>query len=72
MKFLKYPVTVKSEPCDELKVESFDYNETIKIEIKEEIQETEGDLDPLSTKGDFQDLSIELSSVNEMSIEDIV
>ena len=54
----------------ELEAESIDCKETIKLEIKPEIQETEGDQDPLSIKGDFQDLSTELSSINEMSIEE--
>ena len=60
---LEDPLTVKSEHCEdidvesgeislesELEAESIDCKETIKLEIKQEIQETEDLQDPISTE----------------------
>ena len=70
------PLTVNSEHCQdivvsseislesELEAESIDCKETIKLEIKQEIQETEDLQDPISTEVN------ESSSVYEITIEE--
>ena len=67
MNFVDDPLTVKNENCDELKTESVDYKETIKLEVKQEIQEIEDVDDPLSIGGDLR----ESSSVNSITCEEI-
>ena len=80
---LEDPLTVKSEHCEdidvesgeislesELEAESSDCKETIKLEIKQEIQETEDLQDPLSTEVIEQDLHIDDVTIEEFKIED--
>ena len=74
---LEDPLIVKSEHCEEvvesgeisleseLEAEPSDCKETIKFEMKQEIQETEDLQDPLSTEVIEQDLHVE-----ELKIED--
>ena len=73
---------MKSEHCEdivesgeislesELEAESIDCKETIKLEIKQEIQETEDLRDPLSTEVIEQDLHIDDVTIEEFKIED--
>ena len=67
---LEDPFIVKSEHCEDIDVESgeislesepesSDCKETIKLEIKQEIQETEDVQDPLSTEDPFIDIEDE-------------
>ena len=79
---------MKSEHCEdivesgeislesELEAESIDCKETIKLEIKQEIQETEDLQDPLSTeviKSDLQEsVSVDEITIEEFKIEDNV
>ena len=43
---------MKTELYDQPEAKSIVCKETIKLEIREEIYESEGDQDPLSTRGD--------------------
>ena len=83
MNTLEDPLTVKSEHCEdidvesgeislesELEAESIDCKETIKVEIKQEIQETEDLQDPLSTEVIEQDLHVDDVTIEEFKIED--
>ena len=84
MKTLEDPLTLKSEHCEdivesgeislesELEAESSDCKETIKVEIKQETQETEDLQDPLSTEVIEQDLHVDDISIDEFKIEDNV
>ena len=81
MKSLEDQLTVKSERCEnivesgeislelELEAESIDCKEIIKLEIKQEMQETEDLQDPLSTEVIKRDLQ-ESVSVDEITIEE--
>ena len=78
---LEDTLIVKSEPCEdidvesgeirlesELEAESIDFKETIKVEIKQEIQGTEDAQDPLSTKDltDIEDESFVVKIENNL------
>ena len=73
---LEDPLTVKTELYDQLEAKSIDCKETIKVEIKQEIQETEDVQDPLSTeviKSDLQEsVSVDEITIEEFKIEDNV
>ena len=59
------PISVESE----LEAESIDCKETIKLEIKQEIQETEDLQDPISTEANELDVQ-ESRAVDEKLIEE--
>ena len=63
---LNDPISVESH----LEAKSSDGKETIKCEIKQEIQETEDLQDPLSTEVIEQDLHIDDVTIEEFKIED--
>ena len=79
---LEDALIVKSETCEdsvesgetslipELKAESIDCKGTIKLEIKQEIQDTEDLQDHLSTEVIEQDLHIDDVTIEEFKIED--
>ena len=60
------PIFVESQ----VEIESSDCKETIKCEIKQEIQETEDLQDPLSTEVIEKDLHVDDVTIEEFKIED--